>query len=175
VTKWGGGATKELSSASSTLYSYLPTFFHVQCPLPRLRVGPESLPGLRNGYSDTSPSLQVPTTNKETPRSPASPLTVPETRLHQPAASRPSEDWARRGRPNLSPEIRDPPPQRCPRTGIGPFPPCRRLLGLTARASSCFLCAHPPAGAQRRPLKPYPSAGTAASTAETEANPLFLF
>lgn len=90
-------------------------------PIPRLRAGPESLPGLRSGYSDTP--RQVPTTNKETPRSPASPLTVPEMRLHQPAASRSGEDWARRGPPNLSPEVGDPPPQRCSRTGIGPFPP----------------------------------------------------
>lgn len=144
-------------------------------PIPRLRAGPESLPGLRSGYSDTP--RQVPTTNKETPRSPASPLTVPEMRLHQPAASRSGEDWARRGPPNLSPEVWDPPPQRCSRTGIGPFPPPATAgrLGLTARASSRSLYAHPPAGAQRRPLKPCPSAGTAASTAEAEANPLFLF
>ena len=152
MTKWGWVATKELSSASPTHHSSFQhlSVFSAHSPGAGLRAGPESLRG-RLG-TPTSP-YHVPTTNKETPRARASPLTVPERSLNRPASSRSGEDWARRGRPNLSPEVGDPPPQRCPQTGIGPFPPhCHLRLGLTAGASSRYPCAHPPAGAQCRPF-----------------------
>lgn len=175
MTKWGGGSNQRIvfSLPDSLLLS--PTFFRLQCPLPRLRAGPESLPGLRSGYSDTPTPKSQPRTKK--PRDPR--------RAHSPCRRRASTSPRRHGpvRTGRGGGLRT-----ClqrsgtrrlsgaPGPASDPSPPATASrLGLTARASSRSLYAHPPAGAQRRPLKPCPSAGTAASTAEAEANPLFLF
>lgn len=96
------------------------------------------------------------TTNKETPRLRVGPLTLPETRLHPPAASRCAGEWARQGRPDLSPRSRTRRFRGAPGPASNPFPPSHRRLGLTVPASSRFLRAHPRLERSAGPSSPAP-------------------
>lgn len=105
----------------------------------------------------------APTKNKETLQSWLGPLTVLEPRLHRPAASRSEGTGCGRGVGPVS-EVRDL-PQRCPRTGIQPFPPpatgayvaSQPRLHSAARAPTLLLgrCAGPSSpGRLRAPPPP---------------------
>lgn len=171
----GGGDTKELSSASSTLHPSIPSAsLRLWAPTaPGLRAGPESLPKLRGGHSDIA--LRSPDHEQRSSAIPGGPT-------HRAGAAPPPArgvtvgwDWARRGRPDLPPRSGtrrlSGAPDRHPT-----LPPCHRRLGLTAPASSHSPRAHPPAGALRRSLKPCPTMGStaadAATTAEAPTKPL---
>lgn len=83
----------------------------------------------------------------------------------------------RQGRPDQSPRSETCRLQRCPRTGIQPFPPRPPRLWPHSPGFILLPARHPPAGALRQPLWPRPSTAgsTAAACPDAEANPLFLF